>query len=325
MPLTADNRAGGPAVLNDKANNIWSLAMPKQLPRIALCLMASMACGQLIPASASAAGLARKHHKSALKKAIPAPLAVLTTGSVLHNVKGTLVMPSGQRYPEFRFLHRKKNWPESIRLLPCMALQAMEQLHQPHIGFVLSGMLSQYHHHLYLLPDADVRLLRKQVAKRPSSTQPTTTGPITPSMAGRTSAQNVLNNLLAHHISRPVEQLVQIKPMRFARAIPDLPQPAGVRQNAALPEGSYIWNRPGRLLFNGPLHEWIFIFQADNSHSSASPLIMLPCQLLERMEDRSSHGGTEIEFRISGRITQFNGRNYIFTTYENVAHNLGRF
>ncbi len=289
-----------------------------------LCLLATLACIQIIPAPAMAAGLARKHHKSAMKKAVQTPLALLTTGSLLHNVQGKLVIKSGQRYPEFRLLHHKKGWPQGIRLLPCMALQAMEQIHQPHIGFVLSGMLSQYHHQLYLLPNADVRLLRKPFKKRPPTSTPTT-GPITASMAEKTSAQDVLNNLLAHHISRPVEQLVKIKPMLFARAIPDLPQPSGVRQRVALPEGSYIWNRAGRLLFNQPLHEWIFVFQADNASLAEPPLIMLPCQLLERMETRSAQRGTEIEFRVSGNITEFKGRNYLYTTYENVAHNLGRF
>ena len=249
----------------------------------------------------------------------------LRTGSILTNVPGKLILHPGSRYPEFKFITAKKGWPHTIRLLPCLALQAMETMDKTHTGFVISGMLTQYHHQLYLLPNANVRLFRKHPHVTTASAPAATTKPAPATTEQNTSAQEVLNSLLSHHISRPIQQLVKMQPMLTAKPIPDLPQPVGYVQPPALREGSYIWNRPGRLLFNQPLHEWIFVFQADSSSLLEPPLILLPCRLLQRMETRSGRRGTEIKFRVSGKITQFKGRNYLFTTYVEVAHNLGRF
>ena len=244
---------------------------------------------------------------------------------MLRNVEGKLILKPGARYPELQFINPEKGWPHDVKLLPCLTLQAMESIDQPHIGFIVSGMLSQYHHHLYLLPSADVRLLRKHPRMAAAAPPSAATQPETAAMAQATSAQSVLNSLLAHHISRPIEQLVTIKPMLRAKPIPDMPMPAGSGSSVALREGTYIWNRPGRLLFNRRLREWIYVFQADGARLSAPAMIILPSHLLERMEKRSDRDGTEIKFRISGKITQFKGRNYIFPIYENVAHDLGRF
>jgi len=247
------------------------------------------------------------------------------TGSILFNEPGKLILQPGNRYPEFKFIRAKKGWPHTIRLLPCLALQAMIAIEKSHTDFVISGMLTQYHHQFYLLPDADVRLFHRHPHGTTASAPAATTTPATATTGQNTSAQAVLNNLLSHHISRPIQQLIRIKPMLTAKPIPDLPQPVGYVQPPALREGSYIWNRPGRLLFNQPLREWIFVFQADSSSLLEPPLILLPCRLLQRMETLSARRGTEIKFRVSGKITQFNGRNYLFTTYVEVAHNLGRF
>ena len=271
---------------------------------------------------------AARHHHHAIAVAKTAQAKVSTalhTGSVLTNVPGKLILHIGSRYPAFEFIKPQKHWPHTIKLLPCLTLQAMEAIHEPHIGFAVSGILTRYHHEFYLLPDADVRLLRKQAPRVMTAPPAAATEPETPAKGHTISAQSVLRNLLSHHISRPVQQLVTIPPMRTAKPIPDLPQPLGDLRLPAMREGSYIWNRPGRLLFNRPLDEWIFIFQADGDSLVEPPLIMLPCQLLQRMETRSAHQGTEIKFRVSGKITQFKGRNYLFTTYVEVAHNLGRF
>ncbi len=253
------------------------------------------------------------------------PIARLQTGSHLRNEAGRLILNSATKYPKFQFIKPKKGWPHAIYLLPCLALQAMESIHQPHIGFVLSGIVSQYHRRFYLLPDSDVRLLSPRGQSIASASEHATTRPITPEMAKKTTAQAVLHNLLSYHISRPVEQLVTIKPMLTAKPIPGLPSPAGTGAWPALPEGTWIWNRAGRLLYEQPLRQWLIVFQADSARLTQPPLILLPCMLLERMEHRSAKFGTEVQFKISGEITQFKGRNYLFITYVEAVHNLGRF
>ena len=271
------------------------------------------------------AALHHRHAIAAAKSVQASASTGLHTGSLLTNVPGKLILTVKSRYPDFEFTKPQKHWPHTIKLLPCLTLQAMQAIHEPHIGFAVSGMLTRYHHEFYLLPDADVRLLRKQPRHAMGTPPAAVAKPETPANSQPGSAQSVLQNLLSHHISRPVQQLVAIPPMRTAKPIPDLPQPLGDVQLPALREGSFIWNRPGRLLFNDPLQEWIFVFQSDGEGLAEAPLIMLPCRLLQRMQTRSAHQGTEIKFRVSGKITQFKGRDYLFTTYVKVAHNLGRF
>ncbi len=290
-------------------------------PLVALVILA-LSIGFFCHAASAVSSPARKVHRAKTRAVLPF-IAPLRTGSVLENIPGKLILKPGVRYPEFQFIHPSKNFPRTIRLLPCLALQAMELIHPPHIGFVLSGIVTQYHHQLYLLPGAVVRLLRKASNKKTLLSPPAPS--LSAAVAQKISAKAILNNLLSHHISRPVEQLVTIPPMLTAKPIADLPQPAGSGAWPALSEGSYIWNRSGRLLFNRPLREWIFVLQADSPRLSTPPLILLPCHLLARMENRSAHDGTEIKFRISGKITQYKGRNYLLLTYFEVVHNLGRF
>lgn len=303
--------------------------MPMSIEKIdrSRVIPALMAMGLAMTFCGTAPAAGHHRHATPLVKTAVAPLAIqaLRTGSVLSNVPGKLILTSRSIYPEFAFINRKKGWPRSIRLLPCLALQAMESVEKAHTGFVISGMLTQYQHQLYMLPDADVRLLTK--APRTAKAPPLAAATQADAKTGgqKPTAREVLERLLSHHISRPVEQLVKIQPKLTAKSIPDLPQPVGYAPPPALREGAYIWNRPGRLLFNQPLHEWIFVFQADGPGLSEPPLILLPCHLLQRMEVRSGRYGTEIKFRVSGKITQFRGRNYLFITYYEVAHNLGRF
>ncbi len=304
--------------------------MAKKVTHLKFALAVSVSIATALAAGLyGSSAIAAPHHRKkavAPAKVIPANGARgLHTGSVLTNVPGKLILSGKGRYPDFEFTQPQKLWPHCIKLLPCLTLQAMEALHEPHARFVISGMLTRYHHTFYLLPDADVRLLRKHAPHAIAAPPAQATESKTAVKGPENSAQAVLQNLLSHHISRPVQQLVTIQPMLTVRPIPDLPQPIGDLRSPALREGSYIWNRPGRLMFNDPLHEWIFVFQSDGQGLEEPPLIMLPCRLLQRMQTRSAQRGTEIKFRVSGKITQFKGRNYLFTTYVEVAHNLGRF
>ena len=288
-------------------------------------LMAAFGSTAILSCWAGGAALHHGHAANRAKAAAQSPIQPLHTGSILSNVPGKLIPQMGCRYPTFEFIKPPKAWPRSIRLLPCLALQTMEAIEKVHTDFVISGMLTQYHHQLYVLPEADVRLFRKHAQASAAASPSATSKPATAKIGQNTSAQNVLNRLLSHHLSRPLQQLVHIQPMLTAKPIPDLPQPIQYAHPPALREGSFIWNRAGRLLFNQPLHEWIFVFQADGPGLSEPPLVLLPCRLLQRMETRSARVGTEIKFRVSGKITQFKGRNYLFIIYVKVAHNLGRF
>ena len=52
-------------------------------------------------------------------------------------------------------------------------------------------------------------------------------------------------------------------------------------------------------------------FESDGKALRDPPMIILPNQTLARMEDSITAAGRDLKFRITGRITEYRGRNYI--------------
>lgn len=72
-------------------------------------------------------------------------------------------------------------------------------------------------------------------------------------------------------------------------------------------EGTRIIDREGRIVHeNG---ETRFIFD-----SGDRPIVLLANRKLERMEDLSDYGRKVMRFRVSGRVTEYRGRNYLSMT-----------
>ena len=52
-------------------------------------------------------------------------------------------------------------------------------------------------------------------------------------------------------------------------------------------------------------------FESDGKALKDPPMIILPNQTLARMEDSITAAGKDLKFRVTGRITEYRGRNYI--------------
>ena len=83
------------------------------------------------------------------------------------------------------------------------------------------------------------------------------------------------------------------------------------------PEGAVLISRRGRLVRlaeqGGRL---ALVFDNDPDSPGPKPFVLHPCQLLERLESVASARGDDTTFRVSGRVTVFEGRNYLLPTFE---------
>lgn len=79
--------------------------------------------------------------------------------------------------------------------------------------------------------------------------------------------------------------------------------------SALLPEGSFIVDRPGRLIREEDW--WTFVYESSDGKMQQAPLRLLPSRQVELMEQSSAAGTRSIVFLVSGEVTTFHGRNYL--------------
>jgi len=105
--------------------------------------------------------------------------------------------------------------------------------------------------------------------------------------------------------------------------IPGLESVMGVARGRLLAEPTFLVRRSGTLV-KAPTGERVFVFTQgveDGLGGSAplSPMVMIPCATLERME-RFSAGPSGLElFTVSGEVFQYRGRNYLLPTAFSVS------
>ncbi|HWB20399.1 MAG TPA: hypothetical protein VG711_08885 [Phycisphaerales bacterium] len=78
-------------------------------------------------------------------------------------------------------------------------------------------------------------------------------------------------------------------------------------------EGTTILSRRGRLSRNAQ-GAWVFVFDSDGQGLADPPLILMPCQLLERLESYAGRMGNDTRILISGHVTVYGSKNYLLPT-----------
>jgi hypothetical protein len=79
------------------------------------------------------------------------------------------------------------------------------------------------------------------------------------------------------------------------------------------PENSFIASRRGKLTRDGG-GGWVFVFDADASGLADPPLRVMPCLLLERIEDYARRAGNNSPALLSGTVYTYRGQNYLLPT-----------
>jgi len=75
-------------------------------------------------------------------------------------------------------------------------------------------------------------------------------------------------------------------------------------------EGEFIVSRRGRML-RMPSGQWVFQFEADSQAAPETPMLLMPCQLLENMEELTRQRGDRLVFVLSGQVFTYRGYNWL--------------
>lgn len=92
-------------------------------------------------------------------------------------------------------------------------------------------------------------------------------------------------------------------------------------QPMLMPEGTFVVDRPGRLVREGEW--WTFVFESADGNVRHDPLRLLPSRQVEIMEQTSDGGARSVVFVVSGEITEYHGRNYLLLRKVLVRRDLG--
>ncbi|NNM86085.1 MAG: hypothetical protein HKL96_10070 [Phycisphaerales bacterium] len=258
----------------------------------------------------SAAAKVQPHIKKPVAPKAP------SQGTLVADAQGHLDVQKGSVTNLFVFDKAQPGWPKSMRILPSESLELLQYAapRYPHVA--ISGRVMVFQHRRYLFALPDIRVVGAPARHGNTGSAPVpTTAPKNPEV--------LLRSLLSHHISAPVELPANLHGSAMEGAL--LPNNIGKKQFPLLREGTYIWNQNGRLTFDPVTHEWTFVFTAPNLQRHAPSIMLLPCHFLQMMITDQKTKGTNINFRISGQVTYYQGRNYLLLTYVQVQHNFSRF
>ncbi|MEM9913720.1 MAG: hypothetical protein AAF911_02025 [Planctomycetota bacterium] len=108
-------------------------------------------------------------------------------------------------------------------------------------------------------------------------------------------------------------------------------KPKTEAEERLLREGEYLVNRAGRLIrglggaVGGEASNIMFAFEADGQNSAAAeaPMLVMPCKLLELMEEIVVEKGDQVVFIVSGRVYTYRGANHMMPSTMRLEYDLG--
>jgi hypothetical protein len=109
------------------------------------------------------------------------------------------------------------------------------------------------------------------------------------------------------------------KPLQATPDTPAIDNKSGTRNSIApnsppialQREGTFIFDRTGRLTHSPDGSQAEFTFESDGKTMKDPPVIILPNLKLMTMEDVVKATNRDLRFRVSGMLTEYRGRNYL--------------
>ncbi len=223
-------------------------------------------------------------------------LKVIREGTRFVERSGRLERADGQTF----FIFDAPELPR-LALLPSRYLELLEETSaygKRAVRFNISGQVSEYRGKNFLRLDVN-----------PQPAPPPITPPVPVASAATSGPAPVLP---------PRDR--DLPPAPTARDIPPLPQPEPAARPAApapatpagapavlVREGKRIVEQDGRVVRSGDQTSFVF-------DSGDASVLLLPNLKLALMEDLADFGRRSIRFRLSGVMTEYHGRNYLFMT-----------
>ena len=84
-------------------------------------------------------------------------------------------------------------------------------------------------------------------------------------------------------------------------------------------------SRVGRLVKDDKTGQWMFAFEADGKDMRDPPMGLVPCRYLEAMERLSDDGKKPVKFRVSGEVTEYHDKNFLYVQFMQVVRDLNQF
>jgi hypothetical protein len=204
--------------------------------------------------------------------------------------------------------------------LPNLTLEKLIAMARKHPLLVVSGRVSTFGNRAYLLLAPNI-YRPSQFGERTRSSDTK----ISRRRASRERASVVLSQLLSHSISAPASEQVIVRPAKMVKVpLQNMNRP-GDRLAPAVAQGTYLWNRMGRLLYDPILRQWVFVFLSDGRHAPDPPIILMPSPQLQEMQNLEKQAHSRAILRISGIVSEFRHHNFLMPTYVQLYHNLGRY
>jgi hypothetical protein len=217
--------------------------------------------------------------------------------------------------------------PEPSTVLTVLPNRELEQMQQEatraangKVRFVVTGMITLYQMHNFLLVETiwpgDTAIGGKEggVVLASETTKPSTRSAIPASMP----ANEVLNQMLQSPSGRGGAASSSIKPIRPSNSPPPVDSTSGAaaiapgaQQLTVLREGTFLVDRTGRLTRGSDGQSCEFTFEADARSMKDPPVVILPNLKLMAMEQAVKSSNRDLRFRITGMVTEYNGRNYV--------------
>lgn len=159
-------------------------------------------------------------------------------------------------------------------------------------------------------------------APAPAAPAPAQTAPAQP------SAANVLENLLKDKPGSSSNNGTAVPAPQGgadATAVPALPNvtPAPTTTNR-IREGQFIWQRTGHLAKDEKTGNWYFTFDSDGKNMQDPPMQLIPSKFLMAMEDATSNGTQPLRFRVSGQVTEYRGKNYLWVQQMEILRDVNK-
>jgi hypothetical protein len=206
----------------------------------------------------------------------------------------------------------------TLTVLPSRSLAAMEEsLKGAAEGrFVVSGTVTMYNDQPYVVVDlastaegpATLAADKSEPAPPPAPAPAAPTQPAAPeqmlNQMLRTGGTGAAGGSTARPL-QPTTSPTRDRTSGVAAVAPGAPNLNVIR------EGTFLVDRTGRLVRSADGQSYEFAFESDGRAMKDPPVVILPNLKLMAMEQAAKGSTRDLRFRITGMVTEYNGRNYV--------------
>jgi hypothetical protein len=258
---------------------------------------------------------------------------LMREGSLLVRARGTMSRDADTGWWQFRIRDDvDSRLEQSLGLLPCSMLDEMtrveESLRGREIVFEVTGQIYVYRGRNFLLPTVAPQLIEYGP---PAMSNDDEAGDDTPSADGdedeaktTTSESTEATSKSGDSVEDIISELESSVGSLARTAAPT--SPSGEGGEASMPGGFDVLVREQTMLLSrrgqvsrGSTGAWVFVFDADAQGLSDPPMVLMPCLLLEHLEQRVWRSGASVPVLISGRAYIYDNRTYLLPTAFQIA------